>query len=44
MPFVVAECDRQEIPFFHYDRAFRLHDPPQAFTESVDPGLASAVT
>jgi hypothetical protein len=35
----VTECDRQEIPFFHPDRAFRFHDPPQAPTTSVDQGL-----
>jgi hypothetical protein len=39
MPFVVAECDPEEIPFFHHDRAFRSQDPLQTFTESVDSGL-----
>lgn len=41
MPFVVAECDPQEISFFHYGRAFRVYDLRSAAIGSAHPGLTT---
>jgi hypothetical protein len=38
MTFVVAECDPRETRIIHRDRVFRLRDPLQTSTGSVDPG------
>ena len=42
MPFVVAECDPQEISFFDYSRAFRVYDLRSTAIGSVHPGLILA--